>query len=67
MLCQNGPNDIDIFGLPDDEKYVEEIDTGGEHLRGQDSQPMQIGKRSTSHMHEAPHKEAENTHSWHHH
>jgi hypothetical protein len=34
MLCQNGPNDIDIFVLPDDEKYVEVIDTWGEPLRG---------------------------------
>jgi len=39
MLCQHGSNEIDIFGLPEDEKYVNETDTGGEPLRGQDSQP----------------------------
>jgi len=59
MSCQHGSNEIDIFGLPEDEEYVDEIDTGGEPLRGQDSQPTQIGKRSTSHMHEAPDEEAE--------
>jgi hypothetical protein len=42
---------------------VDEIDTGGESLRGQDSQPRQIGKRCTSHMHEALDKEAEDAHS----
>jgi hypothetical protein len=42
MPCQHGSNEFDIFGLPDDEKYVDEIDTGGEPLRGQDSQPTQI-------------------------
>jgi len=60
MLCQHGSNEIDIVGLPEDEKYVDETDTGGEPLRGQDCQPTQIGKRSTSHMHEAADKEAEN-------
>jgi len=62
MSCQHGSNEIDIVGLPEDEEYVDEIDTGGEPLRGQDSQPTQIGKRSTSLMHEAPDKEGENTH-----
>jgi len=60
MSCQHGSNEIDIFGLPEDEEYVNEIDTGGEPLREQDSQPTQIGKRSTSLMHEAPDEEAEN-------
>jgi len=65
MLCHHGCNEIAIFGLPEDEKYVEETDTGDEPLRGQDSQPTQIGKRFTSHLHEAPEEEAENAHSWH--
>jgi len=60
MSCQHGSNEIDIFGLPEDKEYVEETDTGDGPLRGQDSQPTQIGKRSTSHMHEAPDQEAEN-------
>ena len=59
MSCQHGSNEIHIFGLPEDEEYVDEIDTGGEPLRGQDSQPTQIRKRCTSHMHEAPDEEAE--------
>jgi len=63
MLCKHGSNKIDIFGLAEDEEYVEEIDTRDEPLRGQDSQPTQIGKRSRSHMHEAPDEEAENAHS----
>jgi hypothetical protein len=40
MSCQHGSNDIDMFGLPEDEEYVKEIDTGDELLR--DSQPTQI-------------------------
>jgi hypothetical protein len=56
MSCQHGSNEIDIFGLSEDEEYVEETDTGDEPLR--DSQPTQIGKRSKSHMHEAPDEEA---------
>jgi len=62
MSCQHGSNEINIFGLPEGEEYVEETDTGDEPLRGQDIQPT-IGKRSKSHMHEAPDKEAENAHS----
>jgi len=58
MLCQHGSNEINMFGLSEDEEYVDETDTGG-----QDSQPTQIGKRSKSHMHEAPDEEAENAHS----
>jgi len=58
MSCQHGSNEIDMFGLSEDEEYVDKTDTGG-----QDSQPMQIGKRSKSHMHEAPDEEAENAHS----
>jgi len=61
MSCQHGSNKIDMFGLPEDEEYVEETDTGDELLR--DSQPTQIGKRFSSHMHEAPDEEAENAHS----
>jgi hypothetical protein len=63
MSCQNGSNEIDIFGLQEDEENVKETDTGDEPLRGQDSQPT-IGKRFKSHMHEAPEEEAENSHSW---
>jgi hypothetical protein len=62
MSCQHGSNEIDIFGLPDDEEYDEETDAGDEPLR--DSQPTQIGKISKSHMHEAPDEEAENALSW---
>jgi hypothetical protein len=61
MSCQHGSNEIDMFGLPEDEEYVEETDTGDEPLR--DSQPTQIGKRSKSHRHEAPDEEAENAYS----
>jgi hypothetical protein len=63
MSCQHGSNEIDIFGLTEDEEYVDKIDTGDDPLRGQDSQPTQIGKRSTSRMHEAADEEAENAHS----
>jgi len=48
-----------MFGLPDDEVYVNKTDTGDEPLRGQDCQPTQIGKRSTSRMHDAPDEESE--------
>ena len=66
MSCQHGSNQVNIFGLPEDEKYVDETDTRGEPLRGQDSQPTQIGKRSISHMHECPDEEAQNiSHSRH--
>jgi hypothetical protein len=58
MSCQHGSNEIDMFGLPEDEQYGNEKDTRDEPLR--DSQPTQIGKRSTSHMHESPDEEAEN-------
>jgi hypothetical protein len=58
MSCQAGRNEIDMFGLPEDEGYVDEKDTGDEPLR--DRQPTQIGKRSTSHMHEAPDEKAKN-------
>jgi hypothetical protein len=60
MSCQHGSNEIDMFDLPEDEEYVEETDTGDKPLR--DSQPTQIGKRSKSHMREAPDEEAENPH-----
>jgi hypothetical protein len=64
-----------MFGLPEDEEYVEETDTGDQPLR--DPQPThisiqptqigiqltQIGKRSKSQIHEAPDEEAENGHS----
>jgi len=63
MSCPHVSNEIDIFGVPEDEEYVDEIDTGDEPLRGQDSQPRQIGKRSTSRIHEAPGEEVENAHS----
>jgi len=43
MSCQHGSNEIDIFGLPEDEEYLEETDTGDEPLRGKDCQPTQIG------------------------
>jgi len=63
MPCQHGSNESDVFRLADDEEYVKETDTGDELL--QDSQPTQLWKGSTSHMHEALHEEAENTHSQH--
>jgi len=62
MSFHHGSNEIDIFRTPEDEGYPEETDPGDEPLRGQDSKPMQIRDRSTSHMHEAPVEEAENTH-----
>jgi hypothetical protein len=65
MSCQQGSNEIDRFGLPDNEEYVGETDIGDEPLRGQDSLRMQIGKRSTTHIHEASDEEAKNTHSLH--
>ena len=61
MSYPHGSNEINMFGLPEDEEYVEETDTGEKPLR--DSQPMQIGKRSQSHLHEAPDEETENAHS----
>ena len=63
MSCQHGSNEIDIVGLSEDEENVEKSDTGDEPLRGQDSQPTQSGKISTSHMHETPDEEAENAHN----
>jgi len=36
-LCQHGINVIDIFGLPEDEEYVKETDTGDEPLQAQDT------------------------------
>jgi hypothetical protein len=63
MLCQLGSNDIDLIGLPENEEYVDEIDTGDEPLHGQESKHTQIGKRSTSRMDEASDEESENTHS----
>jgi hypothetical protein len=64
MLCQHGSNEMYIFGLPEDENNVDEKDTEGEPLRGQDSQPTQIGTISKFHMHKARDEEAENAHSW---
>jgi len=61
MLCQHGSNGLDMFGLQEDEEDVEETDTGDGPLP--DSQPMEIGKRTKSHMHKAPDEEAENDHS----
>jgi hypothetical protein len=39
MSCQNESNEIDMFGLSEDEEYVEETDTGDEPFRGNESQP----------------------------
>ena len=76
MSCQHESNQIDMFELPEDEKYVEETDTGDEPLRDSQptqigseptqigSQPTQIGKRSKSHIHTARDEQAENAHSW---
>ena len=61
LLCQHGSNEIDMFGLPEDEEYVKETDTGDKPH--QDSQPMQIGEITTSHMHEAPDEAAQNADS----
>jgi len=63
MSCHHGSNEIDGFGLSEDEEYVDETDTRGEPLRGQHSQPTQIVKRSKSHRHESADEEAENAHS----
>jgi hypothetical protein len=68
MSCQHGSNQIDMFGLPEDEEYVEETDTADDPLQASQltqtgSQSMQIRRRSKSHMHEEPNKYAENTHS----
>jgi len=68
MSSQHESNEIDLFELPENEEYVEETDTGDEPLRHRQptqigSQPMQIGKRSKSHMRKAPDEEAENAHS----
>jgi len=43
MSCLHESNEIDtdMFGLPEDKEYIEEIDTGDEPLRRQDSQPTQ--------------------------
>jgi len=67
MSCLHESNviDTDMFGLSEDQEYIEETDTRDKPLRRQDSQPTQPGKRSTSQMHEAPDEEAENAHSWH--
>jgi hypothetical protein len=65
MSCLHESNQIetDMFGLPEDKEYGDETDTGDEPLRRQDSQPTQLGKRFSSHMHGAPDEEAENSHS----
>jgi hypothetical protein len=42
MSCQDGSNEINMFGLPEDEQYVDEKDTGDEPFR--DSQPTQISR-----------------------
>ena len=55
-----GSNEINLIGLPEDEEYVDETDTGDEPLP--DSQPTQIGKKSKSFMYEAPDEEAEIAH-----
>jgi len=67
MSCLHESNEIDthMFGLREDKEYIEETDTGDEPLRRQDSQPTQLGKIFSSHMHEAPDKETENAHSRH--
>ena len=41
MSGQHESNKINRFELPEDEKYVEDTDTGDQPLR--DSQPIQIG------------------------
>jgi hypothetical protein len=62
MLCQHESNEINMFELPEDEKYGKETVTGDEPLQG--SQPTQIAKKSKSHMHQAPDEKAENAHNW---
>jgi len=62
MSPQHGSNEIDNFELPDDEKYVEETATGDEPPRAS-QRSMQIGKRSSSRMHQAPDDEAGNADS----
>jgi len=63
MSCQHESNEIDRFGLLEDEEDVDETDTQGEPLRDQASQLTQVGMTSKSHIHEASHEEADNTHS----
>jgi len=60
--CQHGTIEIDMFGLPENEYYVEETDTGDKPLR--DSQPTRICHRSKSHIPDAPGEKAENADSW---
>jgi hypothetical protein len=52
-LHERNETDTDILGLSEDKEYIEETDTRDVPLRGQDSQPTQSGKKSTSHMLEA--------------
>ena len=69
-LCQHGRKEINMIGVPEDEEYVEETDTGDEPHRDSQttrigSQPTEIGRRSNTPMHEAPDEAAENAHSRH--
>jgi len=49
--------------LSEDNKYMDETDTRDQPLRRPASQPTQSGNRSTTHVHEAPDGNAENTYS----
>jgi len=63
MSCKHGSKEIYMFGVPDNEKYVKEIDTGDECLQRQNSQPAQLGKTSLSYMLKCSDIEAETTHN----
>jgi len=62
-LHDRNESDTDMFGLPEDEDYIKEMDNGGHPHGREDWQPTQLGKRSTSHMCEVPDEKAENSHS----
>jgi len=64
MSCHYRRNEIDCntFGLPAQSKYIMEIDSRDEPLRGQDCQFQQLHKRPTSYMREAPFMESDKAH-----
>jgi len=64
MSCQyeNIKIYIDMFRLSGDNEYIVELDARDEPLRGHDSHPTQLGRKSTSHITDATNDEAANTH-----
>jgi len=65
MSCLHEINEIgtNMFGQPAYKEYIEETDTGDDPLQRQASQPKQLGMRFSSHMHEAPDEETQNSYS----